>query len=158
MPQLRLQHLLVLSGMRLPVLRLRPDAALPEYAHPGDAGCDLRAVEGCELAPGARAAVATGIAVAIPRGWAGLVLPRSGLARRHGIGLVNAPGLVDSGYRGEIEVLLVNHDPAEAFTIAPGDRIAQLVLVPHATAEIVEADALDTTVRGEGGFGSSGRR
>lgn len=129
---------------------------LPAYAHPGDAGCDLRAVEACELAPGERAAVPTGIAVAIPDGWAGLVLPRSGLARRHGIGLVNSPGLVDSGYRGELEVLLVNHDPASAFMIEPGDRIAQLVLVPHATAEIVETGALDDTVRGEGGFGSSG--
>lgn len=143
--------------MQLPVRRVRPGADLPTYAHPGDAGCDLRAVEACELAPGERAAVPTGIAVAIPEGWAGLVLPRSGLARRHGIGLVNSPGLIDSGYRGEVEVLVVNHDPAETFTIAPGDRIAQLVLVPHATAGIVEVDELDVTARGEGGFGSSGR-
>lgn len=143
--------------MRLTVRRLRPDAALPTYAHPGDAGCDLRAVEGCELAPGERAAVKTGIAVAIPEGWAGLVLPRSGLARRHGIGLVNSPGLVDSGYRGELQVLLVNHDPTEAFTVEPGDRIAQLMLVPHAAAEVVEAGELDDTARGDGGFGSSGR-
>lgn len=144
--------------MRLPVKRLRPDAHLPTYANPGDAGCDLRAVEACRLPPGERAAVATGIAVAIPEGWAGLVLPRSGLARRHGIGLVNGPGLIDSGYRGEVQVLLVNHDPSEAFEIEPGDRIAQLVLVQCATADVVEADVLDETFRGEGGFGSTGRR
>lgn len=144
--------------MRLQVRRLRPDAHLPTYAHPGDAGCDLRAVDACEIAPGARAAVPTGIAVAIPEGWAGLVLPRSGLARRHGIGLVNAPGLVDAGYRGEVQVLLVNHDPTEPFAIAAGDRVAQLLVVPHATVEVVETDALGDTARGEGGFGSSGRR
>lgn len=144
--------------MRLPVRRLRPDAHLPTYAHPGDAGCDLRAVEACKLAPGERAAVPTGVAIAIPEGWAGLVLPRSGLARRHGIGLVNAPGLIDAGYRGELQVLLVNHDRVEAFEITPGDRIAQLVLVQCASAEVVETDDLGDTVRGEGGFGSSGRR
>lgn len=140
------------------VRRLRPDAHLPTYAHPGDAGCDLRAVEACKLSPGERAAVPTGVAVAIPEGWAGLVLPRSGLARRHGIGLVNAPGLIDSGYRGELQVLLVNHDPVEPFEIEPGDRIAQLVLVQHATVEVIEADVLDETARGEGGFGSTGRQ
>lgn len=144
--------------MRLPVKRLRPDAHMPTYAHPGDAGCDLRAVEAHKLGPGERAAVPTGIAVAIPDGWAGLVLPRSGLARRHGIGLVNAPGLIDSGYRGELQVLLVNHDPVEAFEIDAGDRIAQLVLVQCAAAEVVESGDLDGTVRGEGGFGSTGRR
>lgn len=143
--------------MRVPIRRLRADAVLPTYAHPGDAGCDLHAVERCCLAPGERAAVPTGLAAAIPDGWAGLVLPRSGLARRHGIGLVNSPGLIDAGYRGEIAVLVVNHDRVETFTIEPGDRIAQLVLVQHAAVEIVEVDELGETVRGEGGFGSSGR-
>lgn len=153
MPQLWLHDMLSLH-----VRRLHPDARLPVYAHEGDAGCDLCAVETVKIGPGERAAVSTGIAVAIPEGWAGLVLPRSGLARRHGIGLVNAPGLIDSGYRGEVVVLLVNHDPAEPFLIEPGDRIAQLMLVPFGAAAVVEVEELDDTQRGEGGFGSSGRR
>lgn len=152
MPRVRLHDVL-----NLPVTRLRPDAILPTYAHDGDAGLDLYAVESVELGPGARAAVPTGIAVAIPEGWAGLVLPRSGLARDHGIGLVNAPGLVDSGYRGEVVVLVVNHDVSERFRVSPGDRIAQLMLVPFGAAAIVEAASLDATGRGEGGFGSTGR-
>ena len=143
--------------MELRVRRLREDASLPSRAHEGDAGLDLRAAEGAILAPGERATVATGIAVEIPTGHAGFVLPRSGLAARHGIALVNAPGLIDPGYRGEIKVLLLNTDSREAFEISPGDRIAQLVLSPIAEADPVEVTELAASVRGEGGFGSSGR-
>ncbi|MGD9572845.1 MAG: dUTP diphosphatase, partial [Thermoleophilia bacterium] len=136
--------------------RLDPAAVLPARAHPGDAGLDLVAVEACDLAPGARAAVRTGWAVAIPHGHAGLVLPRSGLARRHGVTLTNSPGLIDAGYRGELVVLLVNLG-AEAHRIAPGDRIAQLVVTPVSLAQAVEVDELPASDgRGEGGFGSSG--
>jgi dUTP pyrophosphatase len=137
--------------------RLRDDALLPTRAHAGDAGLDLYAADAARLGPGERAAVATGIAVEIPDGYAGLVLPRSGLAARHGISLVNAPGLIDSGYRGEIKVLLLNTDLADAFSISPGDRIAQLVVTPVADAEPVEVSELETSARGSGGFGSSGR-
>jgi dUTP pyrophosphatase len=140
----------------LRVQRLDPAAALPARAHDDDAGYDLCAVEAATLRPGERALVRTGIAIELPAGHAGLVLPRSGLAARHGIALVNAPGLVDAGYRGELKVLLLNTDRTAAFEIAAGDRIAQLVVVAVATPEIVEADALAATVRGEGGFGSSG--
>jgi dUTP pyrophosphatase len=140
----------------LRVQRLHPAAALPERAHDDDAGYDLRALEGVTLAPGRRATVRTGIAIELPAGHAGLVLPRSGLAARHGIALVNAPGLIDAGYRGELKVLLLNTDRGATFEVTPGDRIAQLVVVAVATPEIVEADALAATVRGEGGFGSSG--
>jgi dUTP pyrophosphatase len=140
----------------LRVQRLHQGAALPERAHDDDAGYDLRALEGVMLAPGQRAMVRTGIAIELPAGHAGLVLPRSGLAARHGIALVNAPGLVDAGYRGELKVLLLNTDREAAFEVTAGDRIAQLVVVAVATPEIVEADALAATVRGEGGFGSSG--
>lgn len=143
--------------MRLRFLKLDPRARLPERAHDGDAGLDLRALETVRLGPGERIVVATGLAVAIPEGHAGLVLPRSGLARRHGITLTNSPGLIDSGYRGEIEILLLNTDPAETFEIAAGDRIAQLVIVPVAPATPVEVESLDETARGQGGFGSSGR-
>jgi dUTP pyrophosphatase len=140
----------------LRVQRLHQAARLPVRAHDDDAGYDLCAVQAATLAPGERALVRTGIAIELPAGHAGLVLPRSGLAARHGIALVNAPGLIDSGYRGELRVLLLNTDRTETFAIAPGDRIAQLVLVAVATPRIVEADALAATARGEGGFGSSG--
>ncbi len=143
--------------MELPVLRLKEEAVLPSRAHPGDAGLDLYSCEAAHIGPGERWSVGTGVGVEIPEGHAGLVLPRSGLARDHGIALVNAPGLIDSGYRGELRVLLLNTDPAENFRIAPGDRIAQLLVAPIATPEPVEAPALSDSVRGEGGFGSSGR-
>jgi dUTP pyrophosphatase len=137
--------------------RLLDYAVAPTRAHDGDAGYDLHAAEAAELAPGERASVGTGIAVAIPGGCAGLVLPRSGLAARHGIALTNAPGLIDAGYRGEVRVLLLNTDRRETFTVEAGDRIAQLVVVRHETPELVETDELDATVRGGSGFGSSGR-
>jgi dUTP pyrophosphatase len=143
--------------VELRITRLTPGAKLPSRAHEGDAGLDLHAAEAATIEPGERAAVATGIAVEIPVGFAGLVLPRSGLAARHGIALVNAPGLIDSGYRGEIRVLLLNTDRREQFRIAPGERIAQLVLTPVADAEPVEVAELAASVRGEGRFGSSGR-
>jgi dUTP pyrophosphatase len=140
----------------LPVRRLDPRAVIPARAHPGDAGLDLVAIEARELDPCGRAAVPTGLAVAIPAGHAGLVVPRSGLARRHGVTVANAPGLIDAGYRGELLVLLVNLG-TEAHRIAPGDRVAQLVVVPVALPAPVEVDALpDSDGRGEGGFGSTG--
>jgi dUTP pyrophosphatase len=137
--------------------RLRDDAHLPERAHAGDAGLDLTAVEPLELAPGERGAVPTGLAVAIPAGHAGLVVPRSGIARRHGVTVTNAPGLIDAGYRGELQVLLVNLG-AEPYRIEPGDRVAQLVVVPVALPAPVEVDELPEAGdgRGTGGFGSSG--
>jgi dUTP pyrophosphatase len=137
--------------------RLSDEAREPSRAHDGDAGLDLYAVEPAAIGPGERASVGTGIALAIPDGWAGLVLPRSGLATRHGITLPNAPGLIDSGYRGEVRVLLLNTDAREPFEVAPGDRIAQLVLVRHESPELTEVESLEETVRGGGGFGSSGR-
>jgi dUTP pyrophosphatase len=140
----------------LRVRRLHPDARLPTRAHADDAGYDLCAVEAAVLQPGERATVRTGIAIELTPRHAGLVLARSGLAARHGIAIVNAPGLIDSGYRGELKVLLLNTDRAQPFEITPGDRIAQLVVVAVATPAIVEADALAATARGEGGFGSSG--
>ena len=143
--------------MELRVARLREEARLPSRAHDGDAGLDLHACEAAHIGPGERWSVATGIAVEIPEGHAGLVLPRSGLAREHGISVVNSPGLIDSGYRGEISVLLLNTDPAETFRVEPGDRIAQLVIAPVASAEPVESGDLAESARGEGGFGSSGR-
>jgi dUTP pyrophosphatase len=141
----------------LPFTRLADEARAPTQAHPGDAGFDLYASEAATLEPGERASVGTGIAVAIPEGLAGLVLPRSGLAAKHGITLVNAPGLIDSGYRGEVRVLLLNTDRAEAFEIAVGDRIAQLLLVRFEAPVPEEVETLGETVRGSGGFGSSGR-
>jgi dUTP pyrophosphatase len=141
----------------LRVAKLKEAAILPTRAHGGDAGLDLYACEAAHIGPGERWSVGTGIAVEIPTGHAGLVLPRSGLAREHGIALVNSPGLIDAGYRGEVSVLLLNTDPAEIFTIEPGDRIAQLVIAPVALAEPVEAEALAESGRGGGGFGSSGR-
>jgi dUTP diphosphatase len=137
--------------------RLSPEARPPTQAHDGDAGYDLHAAQALTIAPGERASVATGIAVAIPPGQAGLVVPRSGLAARHGISVVNAPGLIDSGYRGELRVLLLNTDRSEPFVVEAGDRIAQLVLVAVETAELEEVDELDETARGGGGFGSTGR-
>jgi dUTP diphosphatase len=143
--------------MDLPVAKLKSDAVLPSRAHEGDAGLDLYACEPAHLGPGERWSVGTGIGVEIPEGHAGLVLPRSGLARDHGISLVNSPGLIDSGYRGEVRVLLLNTDPAETFRIEPGERIAQLVIAPIVPADPVEVEALAESARGDGGFGSSGR-
>jgi dUTP pyrophosphatase len=143
--------------MKLAVSKLNEEATLPSRAHEGDAGLDLYACEAAHIGPGERWSVGTGIAVEIPEGHAGLVLPRSGLAREHGIALVNSPGLIDAGYRGEVRVLLLNTDPAEGFRIEPGDRIAQLVVSPIALAEPVEAGTLSESARGDGGFGSSGR-
>jgi dUTP pyrophosphatase len=144
------------SGEPLKVRRLDDRARLPTRAYSGDAGLDLYALEEAELGPGERVSVGTGIAVEIPDGQAGLVLPRSGLAARHGIALVNAPGLIDSGYRGEIRVLLLNTDREATFSVSGGDRIAQLVLVRVETPEVVEAPALALSERNAGGFGSSG--
>ena len=138
------------------VKRLRPDARLPVQAYPGDAGLDLAACERVEIAPGARAVVGTGIAVAIPPGHAGLVVPRSGLAAKHGLGKVNAPGLIDEGYRGEVKVILLNTDRDEAFVVEPGMRIAQLVVVELPTVELREVEELPPSERGDGGLGSSG--
>ena len=143
----------------VPVVSLSDGTTLPAYAHDGDAGCDLVASERVELAPGGgRAAVACGIAVAIPEGHAGFVLPRSGLALNHGVTCLNAPGLIDSGYRGELRVVLVNTDPTTPFVVTPGDRVAQLVIqrVEHVTFE--HASELPRTARGDGGFGSTGVR
>jgi dUTP pyrophosphatase len=141
--------------VELQVQRLREDAVLPSRAYGGDAGLDLSACGRHELAPGTRAVVPTGVAVAVPPGYAGFVQPRSGLAARHGITIVNTPGLVDSGYRGEVNVVLLNTDPAETFVVEPGMRIAQLVVVPVPEVEPVEADELPNSERGERGMGSS---
>lgn len=142
--------------MTLKVRRLDARARLPTRAYPGDAGLDLYALEDGVLEPGERASIRTGVAVEIPEGQAGLVLPRSGLAAKHGIALVNAPGLIDAGYRGEVRVLLLNTDPSASFEIAPGDRIAQLLLVRVETPAVVEVEELALSERGAGGFGSSG--
>lgn len=142
--------------MSLRVARLDARARLPTRAYPGDAGLDLYALDGAELAPGERATVRTGVAIEIPAGHAGLVLPRSGLAARYGIALVNAPGLIDAGYRGELKVLLLNTDREEPFTISAGDRVAQLMLVSVQLPRVVEVDALAVSKRSIGGFGSSG--
>ncbi len=141
--------------IEVPVRRLREDAVLPVNAYSGDAGLDLVACEGTTLGPGERATVPTGIAVEIPPGHAGFVLPRSGLAARHGIGVVNSPGLIDSGYRGEIRVVLLNSDRYNAFAVEPGMRIAQLVVAPVAVVRLVEVDELALSERGGQGFGSS---
>lgn len=139
----------------VPVRRLRPDAHLPEQAYEGDAGMDLSACEAVTIEPGERAVVPTGLAVEIPDGYAGFVQPRSGLAVRHGIGIVNSPGLIDSGYRGEIQVVLLNTDREQRFTVEPGMRIAQLVIQPVAVARLVVVDELASSERGSRGFGSS---
>jgi dUTP diphosphatase len=141
--------------IELPLRRLRDDAVLPERAYAGDAGLDLTACERVELAPGGRATVGTGLAVAIPPGYAGFVQPRSGLAARHGITIVNSPGLVDAGYRGELKVVLLNTDAREPFVVEPGMRIAQLVVVAVPEVDPVEREELPDTERGERGFGSS---
>jgi len=143
--------------IEIPVTRLRDDAILPTRAYAGDAGLDLAACERHEIGPGERALVGTGIAVAIPDGHAGFVTPRSGLAANSGITIVNTPGLVDSGYRGELRVILHNTDRREAFVVEPGMRIAQLVVVPVSTGDVREVDELPGSERGPGGFGSSGR-
>ena len=140
----------------LPIARLRENASMPARAYDGDAGLDLSACERVVIGPGERAAVGTGLAVAVPEGHAGLVLPRSGLAAKHGISIVNAPGLVDAGYRGEVKVLLLNTDQAESFTVEPGMRIAQLIVVSLPGVRPVEFDELPASERGAGGFGSSG--
>ena len=142
--------------MQLALQRLRPDAVLPARAYDGDAGLDLVAVEAVTIPPGGRAVVGTGIAVAIPHGHAGLVLPRSGLAARHGLGKVNSPGLIDAGYRGEVKVILLNTDRETPFVVEPGMRIAQLVVVALPELELVEVDELPGSERGVGGLGSSG--
>jgi dUTP pyrophosphatase len=139
----------------LPIRRLHEGAVLPTRAYPGDAGLDLSAVEGAVLEPGERATVGTGLAIALPDGHAGLVLPRSGLASKHGIGVLNAPGLVDAGYRGEVRVILHNHG-SETFRVDPGMRIAQLVVIAVDDVRLVAVDELPATERGEGGYGSSG--
>jgi dUTP diphosphatase len=139
------------------VSKLMEGALLPTRAHEEDAGLDLYASEAAHIGPGERWGVGTGIAVEIPDGHAGLVLPRSGLAREHGISLVNSPGLIDCGYRGEVRVLLLNTDPAETFRVAAGDRIAQLVIAPVVLTEPIEAAGIAESARGDGGFGSSGR-
>jgi dUTP pyrophosphatase len=145
--------------VQIPVRRLDPDLPLPTAQHEGDAGLDLVAREGVVLAPGGgRAAVPTGIALAIPAGYAGFVQPRSGLARRHGITCLNTPGLIDAGYRDEVSVLLVNTDPTEPFEIKRGDRIAQLVIQRVEAVEWHEVEALDDSERGLGGWGSTGAR
>ena len=138
------------------VLRLDPDLPLPSYAHPGDAGADLLTTVDVTLGPGERALVPTGVAFALPDGYVALVHPRSGLAARHGLSIVNAPGTVDAGYRGEIKVLLINHDPGEPIELRRGDRIAQLVIQRFERARFVEVPELPDSVRGSGGYGSTG--
>ena len=144
------------ADLTVPVVRLDPDLPLPGYAHPGDAGADLCTTVDLVLAPGERALVPTGIALAIPEGYVGLVHPRSGLAARHGLSIVNTPGTVDAGYRGEVKVLLVNLDPREPVELRRGDRVAQLVLQRVERAGFVEVDALPDSARGAGGYGSTG--
>jgi dUTP pyrophosphatase len=141
--------------LELPVRRLRPEARLPDRAYPGDAGLDLATCQPVELRPGERAVVPTGLAVAIPRGYAGFVQPRSGLAAQRGVAVVNSPGLIDSGYRGEIRIVLLNTDREETFTAEAGDRIAQLVVLPVPAVEITEVEELPESERGVRGFGSS---
>jgi len=144
--------------IEIQITRLRDDAVLPARAYVGDAGLDLAACEQHQLGPGERALVGTGLAVAIPEGHAGLVAPRSGLAVEHGITIMNAPGIVDSGYRGELRVILHNTDRQETFVVEPGMRIAQLLVVPVPEASLREVDELPASERGEGGFGSSGKK
>ena len=148
---------MAVDAHELPVRRLDPGLPLPAYAHPGDAGADLCAAEDVELPPGGRATVGTGVAVAVPEGHAAFIHPRSGLASRHGITVVNAPGTVDAGYRGEVRVVLLNTDQREPFTVRRGDRIAQLVVQPVTRVRFLEVAELPASPRGEGGFGSTGR-
>ena len=143
--------------MKLPIKRLDLELPLPKYAQAGDAGCDLIAAEETALAPGAgRALVPTGIALALPEGYAGFIQPRSGLASKHGVTCLNSPGLIDSGYRGELKVLLINTDPTNSFEVKRGERIAQLVIQKVEQADFIEMDDLTQTERGDGGFGSTG--
>ncbi len=145
-----------MHDLDISVLRLDPDLPLPSYAHPGDAGADLVTTVDVTLAPGERAMVPTGVALALPDGYVALVHPRSGLAARHGLSIVNTPGTIDAGYRGEIKVLLVNHDPREPIELRRGDRIAQLVVQRFERARFVEVDVLPDSARGAGGYGSTG--
>ncbi|WP_197319204.1 dUTP diphosphatase [Saccharomonospora sp. NB11] len=145
-----------MSSVQVLISRLDPDVALPSYAHPGDAGADLVTTSDVHIAPGERVVVGTGVAIALPEGYAGFVHPRSGLAARTGLSIVNAPGTVDAGYRGEIKVCLVNLDPRETIVLRRGDRIAQLVVQRVERADFVEVEQLDETVRGAGGYGSTG--
>lgn len=144
------------ASVRIGILRLDPDLPMPAYAHPGDAGADLCTREDVSLAPGERVLVPTGIALALPDGYVGLVHPRSGLAHRVGLSIVNAPGTIDAGYRGEVQVCLVNLDPATPIELKRGDRIAQLVVQRVETADFVEVDELPDSARGTGGHGSTG--
>ena len=144
------------TTLDIALLRLDPDLPAPAYAHPGDAGADLVTATDVTLAPGERALVPTGMAIALPQGFVALVHPRSGLAARHGLSIVNTPGTVDAGYRGEIKVLLINLDPHEPIVLRRGDRIAQLVVQRVETARFVEVDVLPESVRGAGGYGSTG--
>lgn len=142
--------------VQIQVVRLDPDLPVPSYAHPGDAGADLVAATDVTLAPGERALIPTGIALALPDGYVALVHPRSGLAARHGLSIVNSPGTIDAGYRGEIKVLLINHDPHDQIELRRGDRVAQLVVQRFERAGFVEVDALPESARGVGGYGSTG--
>jgi dUTP pyrophosphatase len=142
--------------LQISVVRLDPDLPLPAYAHPGDAGADLLTTVDVVLAPGERAMVPTGIALALPEGYVALVHPRSGLAARHGLSIVNTPGTIDAGYRGEIKVMLINHDPVAPIELRRGDRIAQLVVQRFERATFVEVDELPASARGDGGYGSTG--
>ncbi len=142
--------------LNIAILRLDPDLPLPAYAHPGDAGADLLTTVDVTLVPGERALVPTGIAIALPQGYVALVHPRSGLAARHGLSVVNSPGTIDAGYRGEIKVLLINHDPYEPIELRRGDRIAQLVIQRYEQAHFTEVAELPDSSRGDGGYGSTG--
>ena len=144
------------ADLDIAVVRLDPDLPLPTYAHPGDAGADLHTTVDITVGPGERAMVPTGLVIALPDGYVALVHPRSGLAARHGISIVNSPGTIDAGYRGEIKVVLINHDPTESVTLARGDRIAQLVIQKFERARFVEVGVLPDSVRGAGGYGSTG--
>jgi len=156
-PGFSTEHETTLGEMEeLRFIKLSEKATMPTRAHDNDAGLDLYAAEKARVVPGARVSIGTGLAMAVPEGLAGLVLPRSGLALKHGVTLINSPGLIDPGYRGEVRVVLLNTDQTIDFVCGPGDRIAQLLLVPIATASPIHADALDESTRGAGGFGSSG--
>jgi dUTP pyrophosphatase len=144
------------TDLDVQIVRLDPDLPLPSYAHPGDAGADLHSTVDVTLAPGERALVPTGISIALPTGFVALIHPRSGLASRHGLSIVNTPGTVDAGYRGEIKVLLVNHDRHLPVTLRRGDRVAQLLVQRFERARFVEVDTLPDSLRGEGGYGSTG--
>lgn len=144
------------SDLEIAVTRLDPGLPLPDYAHPGDAGADLATTVDVTLAPGERILVPTGIAIALPDGYVALVHPRSGLAARHGLSIVNTPGTIDAGYRGEIKVLLINHDPREPIELRRGDRVAQLVVQRFERARFIDADDLPESARGTGGYGSTG--